>query len=667
MFGKSVGRFVALVSVVGFLAVSAPASWAEPTEPGTTTEPAAPGPVRTSFTLATSDLGYGSALSFYGLQGVVQLTVPVPQGLTPAVLNATVQPPVNLRSGVIIVSQAEREFARVNVPTNDQAPIVIPLAGAEVVNDSVTVTLRAYLVPLDGYCVYPWSPLRLTNATVGYTGVEQPPTTVAHFLPPVLRKLTIFVPRSPSVAESDTTVQLAAATAAHYGQQAPEIAVVPLADGQTAPPTPPRPQERQIVVKEGPDSGLSLQGATDLPWLVISGPLGSAAEPDMALLFGNLSQLAVASKVVAGTLKFSPRLPDDVATLRELGQPGLNSVALQPRLSIALDQTRFGRSIHAVRVHLKGSYSPLPNTGGQIQATVGTETIDSWPADGHGAIDRWIDIPDRLLQRWTGLDVTLDVAGNVGRCGDFYTAGAGDHMFTLTINGDSTVQSSPATPPVPDGLRSVPQALMPQIQVGIEPRSFDDTARAARIVVGLQRISSIPIVTTVVSAQQAIDSSKPAIVIAADGWKHSDIPLPVAAESSGRITVNALQSDGKPATLTLDPELRFATLQTVVNRGRTLLVATSNGATAQLDVLLKWLDSDAKRWQGLRGVALVSVPGEDPVVVDRPDVATAAPSATFEGPWGSKWLWWFGGAWLAVAVIGAAVILLRSRRRSRHG
>src|SRR5262249_32990859 len=160
---------------------------------------------------------------------------------------------INLRSGTLSVTQGEHTLSRLNLPTTDQAPVVIPLTGAEVNDNWLTVTLRAYLLPLEGNCLYPDSPLRLANGTVSYTGVEHPPTTVAHFLPPVLRKLTIYVPQSPSTAESDTAIQLATSSAAHYGRQNPEIAVVALNEGQAAPPAPPQPLERQIVVKEGAD------------------------------------------------------------------------------------------------------------------------------------------------------------------------------------------------------------------------------------------------------------------------------------------------------------------------------------------------------------------------------------------------------------------------------
>ncbi|OBJ11563.1 hypothetical protein [Mycobacterium sp. 1465703.0] len=658
IFRKSFGRVIVLAGIVGFLVMSAPASWGAPADPPTATD--------SMTTLALADLGSPATLEFWGLTNSVQLTLPVLHGLTPTALNTTVELPINLRSGLITVTQGDRTITRLNLPTSDQAPIVIPLTGAEVIDNSLTVMVRAYLVPLDGFCLYPESPLRLTNGTVTYTGTELPPTTVSHFLPPVLRKLTIYLPQSPSVAESDTAIQLATSTAAHYGQQAPDIVVSPLVEGLAAPPTPPQPLERQVVIKEGPDNGLSLQGSTGVPWLLISGPLNRSDEPDTALLFSDLSDLALTSKVSVESPRPKVQLPGDAITLRELGQSVVNVTALQPRVSIGLDQTRFGRSIRSVRVHLQGSYTPTPNNiGGQIAVTIGRETIDHWPTDGHGNIDRWVDVPDRLLQRYTSVDLVYDVAGNIGHCGDFYTAGPGNQLLTLNISGDSIIQSNPAAPPVPDGFQSVPQTLMPRVQVGIAEHSLIDTVRALDIMVGLQRMSAIPIDTSVTSLKQAIDSSNPALLISADGWNQSDVVLPVTAGPSGPITVGAVGSGDKPTKLTLDPVLRFASLQTVFNRGRSLLIATSNGAPGQLDELIRWLKSDNnKHWQRLKGVAVVSVPGQDPVTVERPTLAGGV------APGGSgthsdlDWLWWFGAGWVAVAIVGAGVIVWRVRRES---
>lgn len=656
---KYLGRVTALAAVVGFAVIAAPASWAAPADPATSTD--------STTTLTLADLGSSATLEFWGLTNNVPLTLPVLHGLTPTALNATVEVPINLRSGLITVTQGDRTIARVNLPTTDQAPIVIPLTGAEVNDNWLSVTVRAYLVPLDGYCLYPESPLRLGNATVTYTGTELPPTTVAHFLPPVLRKLTIYLPQSPSAAESETAIQLATSAAAHYGNQAPEIAVVPLQEGQAAPPGPPQSLERQVVVKEGPDNGLSLQGSTGVPWLLISGPLGQTGESNTAVLFSDLSEIAFSSKAAVEFVQPSVRLAGNTATLRELGQPFVNATSLQPRVSIGVDQTRFGRSVHNVRIHLQGSYTPTPgNIAGQIAVAIGPETIDHWPTDGHGTIDRWIDVPDRLLQRYTNIGLVLDVASNVGHCGDFYTAGPGSQLLTLNINGDSTIATDPAAPPVPDGLQSVPQVLLPRVQVGIAEHSFIDTVRALDILVGLQRISSIPIDTTVSSVKQAVDSSNPALVISADGWNQSDVTLPVSAGPSGPITVSATGSGDKPTKITLDPVLRFASLQAVFNRGRSLLIATSNGAPGQLDELIRWLKGDNnKHWQRLRGVAMLSVPGQDPVTVDHPPLAAGAPGGGSGGGHSNlDWLWWFGAGWVAVAIVGAGVILWRVRRES---
>nr|WP_156671428.1 MULTISPECIES: hypothetical protein [unclassified Mycobacterium] len=658
-YRRWLGKGAALAAVLGFLVMSAPAAWAAPTDPGATTTD--------SPTMTLSDLGLAPSLEFWGQTTSQQLRVPVLRGLTPAALNATVELPINLRSGTLTVTQDDRTIARLNLPTADQTPIVIPLAGAEVIDNWLTLTLRTYLVPLDGFCLYPESPLRLTNGTVTYTGVERPPTTVAHFLPPVLRKLTIFLPQSPTAGESGAAIQLAASAASRYGRQTPEITVVPLNEGQTAPPTPPQPLERQVVVKEGSDNGLTVQGGGTATWLQVSGPLGKTDESDTAVLFSDVSDLALTARASAESVKTAPQLPGDTVKLRDLGQQFANATSLQPRVSIGVDQTRFGRSIHGVRVHLQGSYTPTPaNIGGRIAVTVGPENIDQWPTDGQGVIDRWVDVPDRLLQRYTSVDVVLDVASNIGHCGDFYTAGAGNQLLTLNINGDSTIQSTRAAPPVPDGMQSVPQSLMPRVQVGIGDKSLIDTVRAVNLMVGLQRISSIPIDTAVTSVQQALDSPNPAVLIAADGWNHSDVTLPVSAGPSGPITVNAVESGGKPTKLSLDPALRFASLQTVFNRGRSLLVATSNGAPAQLDELLRWLNTDVKRWQRLKGVAVLSTQGQDPVIVENSPAAAAAAAATAASHADRGWLWWFGGAWAAVAVVGVAVIVLRTRRESRR-
>lgn len=595
-------------------------------------------------------MGVGSPLAFYGEQGTADLTFPVPRGLAPVTFNATVELPINLRGGLISVTQGDRTIVRLPLPPTDQAPVVIPLAGAAVVDNSVTVTLRTSLSPLDGYCLEPTMPLRLTAGAVSFAGTEAPPTAIADFLPPILRKLTIAIPSAPDAAESDAAVRLAAAVVARYGRQPTAVVVAPL----EAPGPVPAPFERQIVIAKGPDTGIVLQGGPT-PLLRITGP-DSELTNQTRLLSTDISRLALSSKAVVGALRPSAQLPGDVTTLRALGQPGVSAVALSPQVSVGLDQTRMGRPAKDIRVHLIGSYTPLPTSvSGRLVAIVGQETIGSWTVDASGLIDRWIDIPNHLLQRYTTLGISLNVAGNTGRCGEF-------QPLTLTIDGDSVVQSHAAVPPVPGGLQSLPQALMPRTLIGIGADAFGDTARAATIAIAMQRLSALPIDTEVTGVDKALDSRSPAIIVAANGWDHPKTSLPLTADK-GRISLEGVLENGESTTLTLDPELKYGALEAFYDGQRSLLVATSNNAPGQLDELLRWMSADPRRWSRVDGTAVLAAPGAEPVVVRAPeggagsvraeDISSPAKVAV--------------GAVLGAALVGTGLILLLARRRRAGG
>ncbi|MET0475906.1 MAG: hypothetical protein ABW001_14835 [Mycobacterium sp.] len=604
--------------------------------------------------LPLTELGANSTISFYGQQGVETMAIPIPPGLLPAELTAVVENPGNLRSGMLTVTQDDRTISRVRLPDGDTSPIAIPLAGVDVADNSATLVLRSYLTPSDGYCFDPTNPLRLSNTAIRFDGAETPPAAVADFLPPVLRKLTIFIPAKPLLIESEGAVRMATAVAARYGKQNPQVEVVPLLEGQTDPPQPSMPMERQIVIREGPETAVGLRGAAGVPWLLISG------QPDQLvnqtrLLSSNVSRLAISSKAVVGPLKSTPQLPADVTTIRKLGQPGVNATALSPQVSIGLDQTRLGRPVRNVRVHLQGTYTVLPpNVGGSVVVAINGETLAQWPTDGAGVIDRWVDVPDRLLQRYTNLGVAIDITGDVGRCGEF-------QPITLTIDGETAVESGRAEPPVRAGFQSFPQALMPRFDIGIGPNAFDDTRRAVAVLVGLQRLSALPMDASVMPLQQAIDSPLPALLIASDGGLDQRITLPVSANDSGELKVVGVDGPTDETTLTLDPGQRFGSLQTVFDGKRALLVATSNGAPGRLDALLAWLDSAPNRWSRLSGDAILAPAGREPVAIGV--AAAQEPEAVAERR--DHLPYWFSGAGLAaIVVVGAAMIWWHRRRRT---
>lgn len=619
--------------------------------PTASAEPADGGGISVAPVLPLAQLGAPANLAFYGSQGAETLNIPVPPGLNPVALNAFAQLPVNVRSATITVVQDDRTLARVEVPPGDPAPIIIPLAGAAVVDNSVSVTLRTYLLPVDGYCLDPTNPLRLSGGNVSFAGAERIPTAVADFLPPVLRQLTIFVDEQPSQAESAAAARLATSVTSHYGAQNPEIVLAPGTPGAESASGP---LQRQIVIREDEATGVSLLPSDGVPGLLISGPPGELAN-QTRLITSDLDRLALASKAVAGPLRSTPQLPGDDTTLRRLGQPGVNATALSPQVSIGLDQTRLGRSVHQIRVHLRGSYTPLPAAiSGQVVVSIGGETIDRWTADPSGTIDRWVDVPDNLVQRYTSLGVRLDISGDTGRCGEF-------QPLTLTIDGDSPVQSAAAQPPVPAGFQSLPQSLLPRAVVGAEP-GFDNTRRAVAILVGLQRLSALPIDAELMSLTDATADDAPGVLISPEGWTDQRITLPVRPGPDGEITVAGIDGAGEPTSLTLDPVQRFGALQVVHDGDRSVLVATSNNAPEELDALLSWLGQDVQRWSRLDGSALIAMPGRDPVLVAGAQPSSPAPDTAAVGP---PQLLGIGAAMAAVLAGVATVWIYRRAKRSR--
>ena len=580
------------------------------------------------------------------------MTIPVPSGMRPTALTADVELPVNLFMGSISVIQDDRTVSRVDLPAVNRAPVSLPLDGAEVRDNAMTVQVRTNLVPPQGYCAYDdTDPLQLVNTAVAFSGIERTPSTIADFLPPMLQRVSLFIPAQPTMTESDAAVRMAAAVVAHYGAQPVRVDVYRL-DGDQPLGTA-EPFERQIVIRESGTPGMRLLGTDGVPSLEITGPAEDLTNQTRLVTSDDVARLALSSGAVPGPLEARPVLPANTTTLRDLGQSGATATSLtRPRVNIPIDQTRIGRPARQVRVQLQGSYTPLPNQlNGQVVVMANDEPIDRWAVEDSGTIDRWVDIPDRLLTRTTNLSVLINAAGTTGQCGESLP-------LTLTVDGDSSVTSEPSNPPIPPGFQSIPQSFLPRLQVGITDDAYNDTAHAVTLVAGLQRLSAQPVDTSVVALQDALGSPAPAVLISPDEWTDDRIPLPVSA-SQGAVILRGTSEAGEGVSVTLDPELPIGSLQTVRTGDRTVLVATSNNAPAQLDSLLSWLNDDPRRWQQLNGAAMVAAPDREPFSVPAAPQTAPQPQPVQAD---STAYWLIGAGVLAAAAVVVGLVVLRSRR-----
>ncbi|MET9491479.1 hypothetical protein [Nocardia sp. NPDC006630] len=605
-----------------------------------------------------ASLGLGKTLEFPGREHEVSLTLPILPGLAPVAIMGTVQLPPNVARASIDARSSQHFLDRVPLPADPRAPVRISLPGADVENNTISLRLTSSLVPEPGICIDDWlgQPATMSDVVVIYNGEEAQPTTVAEFLPPALQRLTIYAPATPSQVESAAVLALSTAVTARYTRQPVAVDIRRIDSGTAIPDHTPAFLERQIVIRDESNTGLRVTGGP-APVLTISGD-EKTLPTQIRLITTDLAKAAMAPDATALGLPAAPQLAPDNTTLSALGQNQLSATAIgYVRVDFALDQTRLGRPSHNVRVALRGNHTPLPNTlNGQLAVTVSGRQIAAWPVQPSGAFSELITIPDELLGRFTTVSVTLQQAGLTTGCGF-------EQPVTLTIDPDGEVHGDLATPPLPAGLGAIPQALLPRVQVGLQTPGFADTVRAAQVLIAAQRLTSVPLRPELVSFDDAVRGTLPAVLVAANGGVPDSITLPLDRRGE---TLTVYGDDAYLKTkIDLTPPISFGSLQATWTGKRTVVVATSTESPDHLDRLLNWLVAEQDRSFQLTGPVLLQAGDRNPEFFDpaRPLAAEAAAGRSGDSgtPLGHK-LALAGGVILAVGVLGGIAILVQRRR-----
>ncbi|GAA1885473.1 hypothetical protein [Williamsia serinedens] len=633
-----------MVSAAAALIVTAGPALAAPSDP------IAPQPL--------SAVGTASTAQFDSPQAQYSLTVPVDPGTLPTELRGTAQLPPGVTAGTVDAYSGDRFLSRVVLGSDPSQPVRWSLAGIPVTDNAADITLRTDLTG-EGTCRFdPDTPFRVVGMTVAYTGNPTVPATVADFLPPVLTAIDLFIPSTPSPTEASAAINLATAVVGRY-KPTPIAVRTRALPASGAPDVAQDPTVRQIMLAESAARGTALRTGAFGPYLQIGGR-GSDLLAQAQLITSQMSTVAVASAAIAGQSATAPQITPTVRTLADLGV-GESEASGTGRavIGFGIDQTRLGGPAHDVRFEVRGTYTPLPsNGGGRIVVRTGTTTIASWPTAASGSIDRWVDVPDRLLRRYLDVTVSLERGDDQGGCGQA-------QRVSISLDPTAPVQFTRADPPIPTGLGSMPQALQPRAQFAWTRGDLADVSRAVTIAAGLQSLTVTPLGVDVVPIDEARASSTPAVIIDADGSAR-DIPtLPVSARGDV-VTLDPLAANaqaGRRQSLTLSPTVKLGALQVTRSNGRSVLVASSNGNPAQLDAVLRWLTADPRRWSNLDGAALLAVDDRTPVLVPQPDSTDTTAADTGGGSDSGVIVATAGSVAAVLVVAGAAWFVWRRVRR----
>ncbi|MCL2533713.1 MAG: cellulose biosynthesis cyclic di-GMP-binding regulatory protein BcsB [Nocardiaceae bacterium] len=597
------------------------------------------------------ELGRPADLQFTSDSTPVTVTVPVPDGLQVRHLTGTLTTPMDFRQGWLEVRSDGRVVERVEIPAANEEgiPLSVPLDGLRVTDRSVTFTISSHYIPVDDRCYdrSQFAPLTLRDVAVAYDGTERQPASPAEFLPPILRKLTIYVADASSAAEQNAALALSTAVVNHYGNQPTRVEVAEIPAGGGVPSVAPALFERSIAVGGSTDAGIGLEATpAGAPVLRITGN-ETALSSQVDLFVANLDGYAAASRAIAAPDAKVPEVAQDVVSLEQLKIGSLTASGLNHiEVPIEVNQTQLGRPIRDLSAHMFGTYVPLPpSRSGILTVSLGGTQLASAPLDASGTFDVHADVPNNLLSRFMTLTVALDITGD-------FQCGTSD-ASSLTVDPRSTVSSHLASPPLPGGFASLPQTLLPTVDVGLGDNGLGDLRRANQLLVQMQHSSYLPLQPRVRPLTEAATDTLPAILVAADGNLPQSVRQPLASADPALLALQGV-SGTTP----------YGTLQVIEQGNRSIVIATSNGEARDLDALLGWLDADPSQFPRLTGDVLIGPRDAQPfaIGVKVTDIAAQADADEDSGiGTGAIVAIVAGTAVLAVIVVGATVWLRRRR------
>jgi len=614
----------------------------------------------TAVTMSWPALGLPRVINLNGPNSNQDFSVPVPLGLNAVRLHGVIHAPVNLGAGYLEVSETNGAFlGAVNLPPVAANQVVTPfdidISAARARASAIGLSFTVRQVDSAGQICGPMQQLVISDLSVGYSGTEPPPTTIATFFPPALQRVTVYAPSDADVSEQQAVLTLVSALVRDYAPQQLAVTVVNQPRGAIPPPAPQL--ARAVVVERGP-AGLNIGNpATPGAYLRVSGR-GDELPSQTSILVNELQSLVQVPAARVDQAGAHASLTGDTVTFSQLNMTGRAEVIRTGNMSVGTDRAALGSGrIDNVRVHLLADYTPVAKRdAATVMVRANGVVVYSQALDGTGRIDKDFVLPRQALGQRISLDFTLTYTPRQ-ECGPMIAP------LTFQVDPRSSLTVQRGGPP-PGGFGSVPSEFSPAFYVALDGTSPNQLRYAARVVADIARLTKVSLSPRVVDVKAAAEAEQAALIVAnANTVKQTPLNPPLSGAGS---TVGV----DLPTELRADIDRGLGSIQVFADapRNRTVALITTTDAWTLVDPLLDYIDGLDTGWSALTGDVLAAGAAGVPA-----NVAIRAGDDIF-GPvrsdGGNRWVVIAAAITLAVvalAAIGTLLVRRRSRRDASQG
>lgn len=548
--------------------------------------------------LPLAHIGYRD-VQLKGQIATSEVFVPVPRGLQPLMMTATVTVSPDVGGGYLEVRQADDTLATFVIDRRKHLrgeAITIPLVDTTVTRDMLALTFYARIRTADNACESAVIGTRVTleRSVVTFGGAADAPTSIGDFLPPVLDHLSIWIPPAPTEAEAGAALRIATAAVARYAGQNARVA---LYGGTRLPAAQDTPFSRVIVVRRNGSAGARLIRSGRGPVLTFSGP-ADVLDRTSRTFAGGMSPLAIGTELQALMIDEDAPFTGDRYTFEALGFRQLQATGVgRIEIPMAFSQYGLGGSVRGLTFRLSGAHTPVASGAhATLGVLVNGVLVRAVELTHTGRFDATLEIPSHLIQRDNSAAIRVDYAPDDGVCI------LGIHPFTIQISPRSTIDVSRGEG-VNEGFLRYPQALGGGFDVAFDRLTLTHTRIALDLLTSLQKLAGSPLQPTVTSWRRAREGKRTAVLITSDPAKARGLDPPLdpdpfrVVDAGGRVVLSA-KSDAP-----------FAVLEAFRARNRDiLLLAAKRGLPLMQDLaagLREEGGGSGGGWFGLTGDVLV--------------------------------------------------------------